>query len=313
VQSFGARLKKERERRKISLDEISVSTKIGVRFLRALEEEHFDQLPGGIFNKGFVRAYARYLGIDEEQAIADFLAASGAQQPEEKPEEQLEEIVPQAWRQAEGNGPARIPWGMFAVVLLIVAFGLAIWGFYSRNSRQHRTIAPTRPANVPASAGGTSRSDLKQSAPAESAPQVPPASQQPSSPTPGGQLAATPGAGVVAPQTSPKTSPAQTTVTAPGDFLVLIKAREDSWLAITADGKEVMQDFLAASAEKSVEARKEIVVRAGNIGALDFSFNGRKLALKGDYGEVKTLTFDANGLQPAPAKAQSATEQDPRP
>src|SRR5207302_459969 len=43
--------------------------------LRALEEEHFDQLPGGVFNKGFVRAYARQVGLDEEEAVADYLAA----------------------------------------------------------------------------------------------------------------------------------------------------------------------------------------------------------------------------------------------
>ena len=75
--SFGERLQREREMRGITLEEIADSTKIGTRSLRALEQEDFDKLPGGIFNKGFVRAYARYLGIDEEQAVADFLAAAG--------------------------------------------------------------------------------------------------------------------------------------------------------------------------------------------------------------------------------------------
>ena len=87
MESFGARLKREREQRKITLDDISVATKIGTRFLAALEEEHFDQLPGGIFNKGFVRAYARHLGLDENQAIADFVAASAPVVPEIAPQE----------------------------------------------------------------------------------------------------------------------------------------------------------------------------------------------------------------------------------
>ncbi len=69
MESLGARLKREREQRKITLDEISLSTKIGTRFLLAIEEEQFDQLPGGIFNKGFVRAYARYLGVDEARRL----------------------------------------------------------------------------------------------------------------------------------------------------------------------------------------------------------------------------------------------------
>ncbi len=73
--AFGERLRRERELRGISLDEIAATTKIGTRLLRALEDEQFELLPGGIFNKGYVRAYAKYVGIDEEQAVADYLLA----------------------------------------------------------------------------------------------------------------------------------------------------------------------------------------------------------------------------------------------
>src|ERR1700745_1195801 len=73
--AFGDRLKKEREQRGISLDDISVNTKIGTRLLRALEDEKFEQLPGGIFNKGFVRAYARHVGLDEDETVADYMTA----------------------------------------------------------------------------------------------------------------------------------------------------------------------------------------------------------------------------------------------
>jgi cytoskeletal protein RodZ len=75
VGAFGEKLRKQREQRGIALDAISNTTKISTRMLRALEDEHFDQLPGGVFNKGFVRAYARQVGLDEEEAIADYLAA----------------------------------------------------------------------------------------------------------------------------------------------------------------------------------------------------------------------------------------------
>src|SRR5690348_7481497 len=90
-------MRREREMRGVSLEEIAESTKIGTRSLRALEEEDFERLPGGIFNKGFVRAYARFLGLDEEQAVSDFEAAwqehQGTKgpglelQPEPQPEE----------------------------------------------------------------------------------------------------------------------------------------------------------------------------------------------------------------------------------
>ena len=75
---FGERLQREREMRGITLDEIAKATKIGSRSLRALEQDDFGKLPGGIFNKGFVRAYAKYLGLDEDQAVTDFLAAENA-------------------------------------------------------------------------------------------------------------------------------------------------------------------------------------------------------------------------------------------
>ncbi len=73
--AFGEKLRKQREQRGIALDAISNTTKISTRMLRAIEEEHFDQLPGGVFNKGFVRAYARQVGLNEEEAVTDYLTA----------------------------------------------------------------------------------------------------------------------------------------------------------------------------------------------------------------------------------------------
>jgi cytoskeleton protein RodZ len=78
MSSFGADLKREREAKGISLKEISDSTKIGVRLLKALEEEQLELLPGGIFDKSFLRQFARYLGLDEERLIGEYLKVTGA-------------------------------------------------------------------------------------------------------------------------------------------------------------------------------------------------------------------------------------------
>src|SRR6201999_708570 len=91
-----ARFKKERERRGIPLEDVAVSTKIGTRMLQALENGRYDQLPGGIFNKGFVRAYARHLGMDEEQAVADYMAASGQAPTETQPVAVMEALAAHA-------------------------------------------------------------------------------------------------------------------------------------------------------------------------------------------------------------------------
>jgi cytoskeletal protein RodZ len=75
LQGFGEKLRKQREQQGMTLEAISSTTKISTRMLRALEEERFEQLPGGVFNKGFVRAFARQVGLNEEESIADYLAA----------------------------------------------------------------------------------------------------------------------------------------------------------------------------------------------------------------------------------------------
>lgn len=71
---FGNKFRQAREEKNLSLDDVSNVTKIGARMLQAIEEEHFDQLPGGVFNKGFIRAYAKHLGLDAEDAVTDYLA-----------------------------------------------------------------------------------------------------------------------------------------------------------------------------------------------------------------------------------------------
>ncbi|MGH9869306.1 MAG: helix-turn-helix domain-containing protein [Candidatus Polarisedimenticolia bacterium] len=71
--SFGEELKRERELRDISLKEISEATKISIRFLEALEQDNYDVLPGGVFNRGFIRAYARFIGVDGEEMVNAYL------------------------------------------------------------------------------------------------------------------------------------------------------------------------------------------------------------------------------------------------
>jgi transcriptional regulator with XRE-family HTH domain len=71
---FGDKFRKAREKKNISLDDVSNVTKISSRMLQAIEQERFDQLPGGVFNKGFIRAYAKHLGLNDEEAVADYLA-----------------------------------------------------------------------------------------------------------------------------------------------------------------------------------------------------------------------------------------------
>src|ERR1700739_2996420 len=122
VGAFGEKLRRQREQRGLALEAISSTTKISTRMLRALEDEHFDQLPGGIFNKGFVRAYARHLGLDEDQTVSDYLAASGDAPPAKNLEPQIADAL-QARAEDAPSGVDQIPWGYLAIALLLIALG----------------------------------------------------------------------------------------------------------------------------------------------------------------------------------------------
>src|SRR6266853_1514150 len=113
--NFGDRLKRERELREISIEELTKATRISARFVEALENEDWSRLPGGVFGHGFVRTIARYLGLNEEVFLgeydltrADHLAAAPP-----KPEERIP------------SPPTRLP-----VVALILLFILVTGLFY---------------------------------------------------------------------------------------------------------------------------------------------------------------------------------------
>jgi|TARA_B100000809_G_scaffold262167_1_gene312553 cytoskeletal protein RodZ len=87
VENFGSYLKRERESRGVPLEEISGATKIHIRFLKALEENSFDQLPGEVFIKGYIRSYANIIGSDVEEMLNIYEESVGLKNQENLPQE----------------------------------------------------------------------------------------------------------------------------------------------------------------------------------------------------------------------------------
>jgi len=295
--SFGEKLKKEREKRKISLEQISLSTKIGTRMLQALEEDKFNQLPGGIFNKGFVRAYARCVGLDEDQTVAEYLQASGDAPPvsTEIATREGDTRNPSARERAERTGrvevvpetPSRpLPWGAFAAALLAIALALSFWS----HRRQQLAKQPDGGAStitMPTSGGS-----------AGGAPGTPP-NQTSAAPATEPGSAATSGDANPAPASASPASQNGASRTG-AEFTVVIQSREESWVTITADGQKLPAELLKAGGERTIRGRKQITVKAGNAGGVDFVFNGKKLDSRGSSGEVKVVTFGPSGIVPLP-------------
>src|SRR5258708_30032191 len=86
--TLGEELRHKREQQGITLAEIAEATRIGTRFLKAIETDNFSILPGGIFTRSFIRAYAKHVGMNEDEAIAQYqqqIAEASAEQQEVQP------------------------------------------------------------------------------------------------------------------------------------------------------------------------------------------------------------------------------------
>jgi cytoskeleton protein RodZ len=290
MDSFGTKLKREREKQKVTLDDVSISTKIGTRFLQALENDRFQELPGGIFNKGFVRAYARHLGLDEDQTLSEFALASGEDAPKQVSAGEAA-AKPKIW-QEEPSERTELPWGYLVVALIVVGFGLAFWGIYSheRQAGKPREM-PIDPAiaSQPVSPQPVSSSTLRSSS------AVRPGSSATGVPVP------------VSPASSRAAAPVATAPVDSAVFTVSVHLHQDTWISITTDGESVARGILPADARRTIHGRSRIVVRTGNAGATDLAFNGSNVPIAGAENEVKTFTFDSHGLEsPAPAAAATA-------
>jgi cytoskeleton protein RodZ len=299
---FGPRLKQQREKRGITLEQVSKSTKIGTRFLEALEEDQFERLPGGIFNKGFVRAYARAVGLNEEQAVADYLAATGANQPTAATMDEPPVLQPPP--QPKRERAASLPWGIFATVLLITAFGFAIWGFVFRATTNPREKDPPQivQPESPSTTAETSPSTTAPALPSATSTQPAPNQSVPIAPS----ITPTP---TTSSPSSTNSSPQNSAPTPATRSIVLrIKANDEAWLSITIDGEVTTEITLPAAGEKTVRARDNILIKTGNVGALDFEFNGKPLPHQGKDGEVKTLAFTSQGLRPVSKPPAPTTE-----
>jgi cytoskeletal protein RodZ len=146
--NFGERLKREREMREVSLEELTKATRISTRFLLALENEDWEKLPGGVFGHGFVRTIARYLGLDEESLLGEYDMARGGQALAEpaKPEERIP------------SPPKWLPMAAVVVVLLIV-IALFYAGRYGwRRYAAHRAAKQSAVSSSPAAASQNSSS-----------------------------------------------------------------------------------------------------------------------------------------------------------
>jgi cytoskeleton protein RodZ len=317
VVSFGENLRKAREARNITLQEIAATTKIGTRALQAMENDRFDELPGGIFNKGFVRAYARCVGLDEEKTVAAYLEAAKATLPETDMEALASQV---STARASGQDPW---WSLNAatfvgILAVIVALGLAALWFkeHRREARdlatQSRAVSAMAPASVPpqtavtasdpnVSVGGianTGTNGTVNTAPGAASTSIQTTSNAipaaAGNPAQNAKQGTNQAAGVLSqPSAAVKAS------TAPVEISVSATSR--AWISVRSDGKAV--ETLTLDPDKpemrtrSYSAKEKLTLIAGNPAGLTVTYNGKPARNLGRAGERATITFTPLGIE----------------
>lgn len=241
--SFGEQLRAAREARNITLRDVSEQTRISMRYLEAIETDDYSRLPGGIFNKSFIKSYARHIGFNENEALEGY--ARAAHEQGESPDEVTSTpYQPRVYTDDSTRSPivtALLTVIILAVLSLGVYAGLH-WYLRQRNNNE-------RTDN---NAAAALQSNTQNAAPNQS----------------NNNLNAQNAAGLSS----------STAATANANFDVLIKARGTKvWIRAKTDDGDATEATLLPNETKAFKPQQALKLNYAkvNASALDVTINGR--------------------------------------
>jgi len=293
TQDFGAFLRQARERQGISLRQIADTTKIALPALEALERNDISRLPGGIFSRAFVRAYAQEADLDVEDAVRRFVArfpeASGEESP--VPYEPNPDHIPLDEQPSVGRAWRAVVWAL--PIVLVIAY----FGFGGRVAFWSDKAAPSTPGVVERPAVPPPPPDI-----APELPVTPPTDDPTAVPLPAPQPTAGEAGAAPAPANAlvrAEGTPAGPTGAAPpeGVLRLTLVPSEECWVSVSADGASVFSQLLPAGARRDVDVKGDVTLTVGNAGAIAFSINGQPARALGDRGQVKTVRFGLDNFR----------------
>jgi transcriptional regulator with XRE-family HTH domain len=260
---FGEHLKREREMRGVSLEEVSAATRISTRFLEAIESDRWESLSGGVFNRGFIRSVARYLGLDEDSMVAEYaLETRGRVETGVVPDPPME--MPRNWK------PAIVAAIVLAVILAGVGFAYARYGGKIAERLHRKPAAAATSGDAARGANGTA----------------------------GGAAAAGNGA---AQNSKPSDGAAATTGAAAADPLeLMLQTSKLVDVTIVADGATIFSGSIDAGDKRMFEARDAFDVSSSDSSAIVLELNGRRVGAFGQLGLPGSVKLTRNDLK-APA------------
>jgi cytoskeleton protein RodZ len=269
MDQLGARLRAARESRGRSLRDIAATTKISVAALEGVERNDYSRLPGGIFGRAFIRAYAIEVGVDPEATVRDFMTEVEAHEQNASKKVRPPEITSEDRAFLERQRHAARALRLGVVVLIVGVAALVIWRVR------------------PLWSGGAAPAPVEGAA-------APPAKVEYRPPPPSTPFGATPPAATAGASGAPAT---------PADEHLKIEfdVTADCWVQVSADGLVVLERVMKAGEHQQFTADHEVALDVGNAGAFNWAINGRSAKPLGKAGTHKqarvTLATVADFLQ----------------
>lgn len=250
---IGETLRAARRERGLSLDDVASETRIRQRYLSALEDEEFASLGEDVYVKGFLRSYAKYLGVRPEPLLHEYQRSFGRDP---------DDVVALTASVSEARQPMPLPRAVrvvatAAAVVLLLGI-VAVLGDGDRTTAEPPPLAldPTASPGSAAPAGPTA---------------APTAARTPT-PTPGATTTAAPASGV--------------------EVRVLVSGG-DSWLRVAVDGRVEVEGVQPDGTALEFSGEDEVVLRIGNAGAVQLVVDGENIGPAGASGEVVDRTYRA--------------------
>jgi transcriptional regulator with XRE-family HTH domain len=252
----GEQLRQAREAQGLSLGDIAAVTKISVAALTALERGDVLRLPGGIFGRSFVRAYAIQVGLDPDAITKGFAAAVAEAERDSARKRVRSTITPDDREFAERQRRAIALLRRIVIVVAALSVALLLWQMWAWLGNRGATEPGPTPPPVPVD-----------SRPPETLPGAAPAVALPDPPAP----------------------PGRTT-----GLAVTLRADAACWTKVTADGLVVFQRLLSPGEQQDFKAARELVLDVGSAGAVTWTINGRPARAIGEVGahRVVRVTLD---------------------
>lgn len=283
MESLGDYLKQARKKKGLSLEKIASQTRIQEYHLQALEAEDFANLPAKVFAKGFVRSYAKALGLDEEEALGHFLETSGTfyeQHQSEQPQPHVQVKLDAAPRQS-------INWSLVMGALVLIAVG-AVWYGLSKQQEtpmvlsEPEALFPIKPIGQPIPPPPNPPENITPVKPIDSV-QLEPSPPMPSTtlPTP---KPVTPTLGEAIPPTQP--SPPPDAAPANGSHTLEIEATQLTWVVVQSDQQTPKEALLQPGQRITWKANKQFQLTLGNAAGVVIRLNGQSQGPFGKPGQV---------------------------